>query len=107
AGIRTTVAHLACPQQLAIDPLGNLYTPEVFTHRLRKVDPAGKVTTIAGTGQPADGRGDGGLAVDARLYAPWGVALDRSGNLYVSDFPDGRVRKISPDGKIVTVAGGG
>jgi sugar lactone lactonase YvrE len=107
AGIRTRVAQLACPQQLAIDPLGNLYTPEAFTGRLQKVDPAGKVTTIAGTGRPADRRGDGGLAVDARLYSPWGVALDRAGNLYISDFPDGRVRKISPDGKINTVAGGG
>jgi sugar lactone lactonase YvrE len=107
AGIITTFAHLACPQQLAVDPSGNLYTAELFAHRIRKVDPAGKVTTVAGIGHPADGRGDGGLAVDARLYTPEGVALDPSGNLYISDFPDGRVRKVSPDGKIITVAGGG
>jgi sugar lactone lactonase YvrE len=107
AGIVTTVAHLACPQQLAVDPMGNLYTAELFAHRIRKVDPAGKVTTVTGSGHPADGRGDGGLAVDARLYTPEGVALDHGGSLYISDFPDGRVRRISPDGKIITVAGGG
>jgi sugar lactone lactonase YvrE len=108
AGIITTVVKtLSVPQQIALDPQGNLYAVEFFNHRVRKVDPNGIITTVVGSGHPADGRGDGGLATEARLYHPWGVALDRLGNLYVADFPDGRVRKVGLDGKISTVAGGG
>jgi DNA-binding beta-propeller fold protein YncE len=70
------------------------------------VNPAGIITTYAGTGQPAYG-GDGGPAAAAQIFGPWQLALDRSGNLYVADYGNSRVRKIDSSGIITTVAGGG
>jgi sugar lactone lactonase YvrE len=113
AGIITTVAKgLSLPEQIAVDERGNLYAVELDGGRVRKVDAAGGVTTVAGGGHPADGRGDGGLATKALLTNPLGVALDRTGNLYISDHfvsdnLGGLVRKVSSEGKISTVAGGG
>jgi sugar lactone lactonase YvrE len=98
---------------LAVDAAGNLYTADFVNHRIRKVSPDGIITTVAGSGPtgPAKGAstGDGGLATEARLKGPWGLALDRSGNLFVSEAGSGetgyRVRKVSPAGIITTVAG--
>jgi hypothetical protein len=114
-----TAAKLVHPLGLAVDPTGNLYIADTgltFTGnqwrriadgRVRKVDSAGTITTVAGGGHPADGRGDGGLATDGYLTNPSGLTLDPAGNLYIVDNADNRVRRVSPDGKIVTVAGGG
>src|ERR1035437_2998359 len=90
---------------IAIDRLGNLYLSDTDNHRVRKVS-GGTVTTIAGTGV-AGFSGDGKSAVNAQLNFPYGLALDSAGNVYVADLGNQRVRRISPDGVITTVAGTG
>jgi uncharacterized protein (TIGR03437 family) len=92
-------------QGIAIDRLGNLYLADTDHHRIRKVS-AGTVTTIAGTGV-AGFSGDGGSALNAQLDFPYGLALDSASNVYVADLGNQRVRRISPDGVIVTIAGTG
>jgi sugar lactone lactonase YvrE len=73
---------------------------------VRKVDPFGKITTVAGTGTKGFS-GDGGPATAAQLYTPFGIAVDASGNLFIADTDNARVRKVSPSGTITTVAGVG
>src|ERR1035437_5622205 len=92
-------------QGIAIDRLGNLYLSDTDNHRVRKVS-GGTVTTIAGTGV-AGFSGDGKSAVNAQLNFPYGLALDSAGNVYVADLGNQRVRRITPDGVITTVAGTG
>src|ERR1017187_9140414 len=92
-------------QGIAIDRLGNLYLSDTDHHRVRKVS-AGTVITIAGTGV-AGFSGDGGSALTAQLNFPYGLALDSAGNVYVAHLGNQRVRRISPDGVIATVAGTG
>jgi hypothetical protein len=106
-----TQAQLFVPQNVAVDAAGNLYLSEVFSHRVRRVDArTGIITTVAGSG-PTGGKGsysgDGGPATAATLYGPQALALDPAGNLYIADNLNSRVRKVSPDGIITTVAGGG
>jgi len=104
-GAATSVA-LAVPFALALDSAGNLYIAERGAHRIRKVTPAGTISTVAGTG--SDGfSGDGGPATQARLWTPVGVALDGAGNLYIADSTNFRVRKVTPAGVISTIAGNG
>jgi uncharacterized protein (TIGR03437 family) len=92
-------------QGIAIDRLGNLYLSDTDNHRVRKVS-GGVIATIAGTGVAGFG-GDGGSALTAQLNFPYGLALDSAGNVYVADLGNQRVRKITPDGFITTVAGTG
>jgi len=107
AGAITTVAgnaQLACPHGVAVDASGSLYIADTYSNQLRKVSPDGTISTIAGNG--AHGfAGDGGPALNAMLNAPTGLAMDASGNLYVADTGNNRIRKIGSDGTIVTVAG--
>src|ERR1019366_7763867 len=98
-------AQFSAIQGIAVDCLGNLYLSDTSNHRVRKVS-GGKVTTIAGTGT-AGYSGDGGQAVNAQLNLPYGLALDSAANVYVADYGSQRVRRISPDGVITTVAGTG
>src|SRR6201999_672465 len=91
---------------VAVDTAGNLYIAEFLNHRVRKVSPNGTITTVAGTGI-AGFSGDGGPATDASLNEPFRVALDKAGNLYISDYGNFRVRKVTVDGIIATVAGNG
>ena len=101
-----TSAALRSPTGLALDGQGNLYIAEYNGARVRKVSPAGTISTVAGTGSP--GRtGDGGPATSARLYLPRGVAVDAQGNLYISDDQLSTVRKVSTGGTITTFAGTG
>jgi uncharacterized protein (TIGR03437 family) len=95
-------ASIGVPLGIAIDTAGNLYFNDYTNGRIRKVDTAGIITTVAGngmTGVPA--RGDGGPATSATLSAPGGVAVDRSGNLYFSDGPS--IRKVNAAGIITTI----
>ena len=101
-----TSAQLAQPEGLAIDSLGNLYIADAANHRIRMVTPAGVISTIAGNGHPGFG-GDNGPAAAAQLNQPYDVALDSSGNLYIADFGNQRVRRIDSSGNITTVAGNG
>lgn len=105
-GGKATEASLEGPTALAIDGSGNLYVAEFYHHRIRRIDPGGLITTIAGTGTRGCG-GDGGPAAEALLNGPTGLAADRDGNLFVSERRSHRVRRISPDGLIATVVGTG
>jgi len=97
-------ALLAAPGSIAIDTSDNIYLTSM-NNCIRKIDPNGTITTIAGKG--SNGLGDGGQAIDAQFCDPTGIETDADGNIYVGDSFNHRVRKISPDGKIVTVAGTG
>src|SRR5207244_1084634 len=96
-------ARLPGPSGLAMDRAGNLYMVDNVANRVRRVD--------AATGPIGNGKGsfsgDGGPATAAALSNPQGLAFDGAGNLYIADQTNGRVRKVSPDGIITTVAGGG
>ncbi|MFB3778173.1 MAG: hypothetical protein ACE141_11195 [Bryobacteraceae bacterium] len=97
-------AQLASPAGIALDPAGNLFIADALNHRVRKVS-AGIITTVAGNGT-AGFSGDNGPAELARLNHPTAIAIDAAGNLYVADYGNCRVRKIS-NGIITTVAGNG
>jgi hypothetical protein len=90
---------------IAVDSSGNLYIADTDNWRIRKVSTSGIISTVAGKGTEGFS-GDGGAATSAELY-PWGVALDPSGNLYIADGRNYRVRKVSTSGIISTVAGNG
>lgn len=99
-----TRALLATVEGVAVDPLGNYYLSDTDSHRIRRISPKGIISTVAGTGKPGFS-GDGGPASLAQLNLPYGLAADLTGNLYVADFGNHCIRKISPDGLISTVAG--
>ncbi|WKK22294.1 NHL repeat-containing protein [Streptomyces olivoreticuli] len=97
---------LNTPLGLAVDGARNLYIADYGNHRVRKVTPNGIITTVAGNGQ-AGFVSDGGPAVATKLSSPHGVAVDAAGNLYIADYGNHRVRKVTPNGIITTVAGNG
>ena len=99
-------AQLGNPAGVALDNLGNVYVADSATDRIRKIDTAGTISTIAGDGT-FNFSGDGGPATAARLGTPLDVALDSAGSLYIADIRTGRVRKVDTSGKITTIAGGG
>jgi uncharacterized protein (TIGR03437 family) len=99
-------AILNQPEGIAVDINGNIYVADADDHRVRRIAPDGKISTFVGTGVPGFS-GDGGPAESARLNTPYGMCLDTRGNLYIADLSNARVRRVSTDGKITTVAGGG
>ena len=105
-GSNATTVPLRSPQGVVVDSIGNIYISDTSDNRIRKVSPFGIISTYAGTGVPAYG-GDRGKATSAQLSAPFGLALDTNGNLYVADRDNYRVRRIGIDGTINTVAGNG
>jgi uncharacterized protein (TIGR03437 family) len=103
AGLATK-AQLNNPDGVAVDSAGNLYLADTFNNRIRKVSNA-VIATVAGNGTLGFS-GDNGPAASAQLAYPWGVAVDSVGNLYIADYGNNRVRKVS-GGAITTVAGNG
>ena len=101
-----TLATLRRPSGVAVDGQGNVYIADRDNSRVRKVSPGGTITTFAGTDKEGFA-GDGGPANSALLYRPDGVAVDGSGNVYIADTFNNRVRKVSPGGTISTFAGTG
>jgi len=101
-----TAARLFCPRGLAADAQGNLFIADSGNSRVRKVGPDGTITTVAGSGA-AGYSGDGGPATSALLNFPRGLAVDSKGNLYIADGRNYRVRKVTPEGIISTLAGTG
>jgi uncharacterized protein (TIGR03437 family) len=103
--IQAKSAQLFNPRDVALDKDGNLYIADMYNHRVRKVDPQGVITTVAGTGNLGYG-GDGGSALAADFNYTRGVVVDKDGNLYIADMYNHRVRKVSK-GIVSTVAGTG
>lgn len=101
-----TAARLNLPMGVAVDSTGVLYVSEYHNNRVRKITADGRISTFVGTGAVGSG-GDGGPAVSAQLNRPHAVAVDGSGALYIADHGNHRVRKVTADGKISTVAGTG
>ena len=100
-----TAAQLVFPAGVTVDAAGNLYIADTGNQRIRKVS-NGVITTVAGFGPASPGLGDNGPATSAGLNYPSGVGVDSTGNLYIEDTVNNRIRKVS-NGVITTIAGGG
>ena len=98
-------AELANPFSMAADAAGNVYVADRDNHRVRRIDTNGNITTVAGNGEQGF-FGDGGLATSATLNTPTAVAVDASGNIYIADSNNNRIRVIA-NGNINTFAGNG
>lgn len=101
-----TSAFLNHPVGIALDSAGALYIADQMNHRIRKVSTDGKISTVAGNGLPGYS-GNGGKAVNARLYYPTGISVDASGNIFIADYTNNRIRMVMEDGTINTIAGTG
>ena len=89
-----------------MDISGNVYIADTENNKIRMVSRTGIITTIAGTGT-AGSNGDGGAATSAQLNSPFGVSVDISGNMYIADYYNSKIRKVTSTGIITTFAGGG
>ncbi|MCS6817687.1 MAG: hypothetical protein NZ746_09955 [Blastocatellia bacterium] len=99
-------ASLNVPMHVVFDNAGNLYVADSGNNRVRKIDPSGVITTVAGSSARGFS-GDGGSALQARLNMPVALALGDDGTLFIADSGNNRVRAVDPQGVIRTVAGGG
>ncbi|MBL8204070.1 MAG: hypothetical protein JNM09_07560 [Blastocatellia bacterium] len=99
-------SQLYLPETVTLDSAGNLYIADKGNHRIRKVTRSGFISTVAGSGQLGSS-GDGGLAINAAMNQPNGVAVDSAGNLYIADTNNHRIRKVTAAGLITTIAGTG
>jgi sugar lactone lactonase YvrE len=103
-GNTATNAELSYPEGVAVDASGNLFFAD--GGRIRKVDTSGIITTVAGNGTNGYS-GDGNTATNAELNGPQGVAVDATGNLFIADLGNNRIRKVGTNGIITTVVGNG
>lgn len=92
------------PTGVALDASGNVYVADLLNNMIRKITPAGLVTTLAGNGNIGS---QNGAAATATFYFPSSLAMDDSGNLLIADGVNNLIRKIAPDGSVSTVAGNG
>ena len=92
----TGTAEFRGPGGVAVDAAGNVYVGDTYSSRIRKVDPSGNVTTLAGNGTGGYVDGTGGPTGTVEFKGPGGVAVDTAGNVYVADYDNNRIRKISP-----------
>ena len=101
---RDTSATFDLPEGIAVDASGNVYVADNGNNLIRKITPAGQVTTLAGSGQAGSANGNG---TSASFNSPFGIAVDASGNVYVTDSGNNLIRKVSPSGTVTTFAGSG
>ncbi|ADP85100.1 serine/threonine-protein kinase [Pseudofrankia inefficax] len=101
-----TSAELNGPGTAVVDKNGNIYVPDTANNRIRKITPDGKITTVVGNGT-AGFSGDGGPATQAEINSVEGIAVGPDGSLYLADYSNERIRKVTPDGIISTIAGTG
>ena len=99
-------ANLWSPNDTAVDSAGTIWIADTFNHRVRRVDATGTITTFAGNGRQGYS-GDNGDALNASLNYPRGIAVDGAGNIYIADSSNYRIRKVTPQRIITTVAGNG
>jgi uncharacterized protein (TIGR03437 family) len=101
-------ALLWSPAGVAVDAAGDLFIADTVNNVIREVSASsGNISTVAGNYALQSFAGDGGPATSAGLYRPTGVFVDTSGNLYIADYGDNRIRKVSTSGTITTIAGNG
>lgn len=105
-GGAATAAQLYGPRGIAVDAAGNVFFSDYANNRIRKISTSGVITTVAGNGMPGFG-GDTGPATNAKLNFAWGVAVDVTGNLYIADQLNCRIRKVNTSGTISTIGGTG
>jgi uncharacterized protein (TIGR03437 family) len=106
-GLAATAATLNAPAAVAADSSGNLYISEQSGNVVRKVNTSGIISTVAGTGTAGAPDSEQGIALNQKLNGPQGLACDSAGGLLIADSNNHRIRRLSPDGTIATVAGTG
>jgi len=98
-------ARFSYPMGIAVDAQGNVYVADMYDQSIRKVSPAGVVTTLAGSDSGAESGNTDGVGSAALFFNPSAVAVDGAGNVYVADTGNGEVRKVTPSGAVTTLAG--
>jgi PKD repeat protein len=105
-----SAAEMSYPWGIAQDAIGNIYFSDNGNNRIRKINTSGIISTVAGDGySPGFGgySGDGGPATNAELYEPQGISLDATGNIFIADINNNRIRMVNTSGIITTIAGNG
>ena len=106
-GAAAALAQLSDPSAVKVDAAGNIYIADRGNDCIRKINTSGIISTIAGTAGTSGFAGDGAAATAALLNTPGSIAIDGSGNIYISDYGNHAIRKVDAAGIITTVAGGG
>lgn len=106
-GVLATTAFVSATGGIEVDAAGNIYFADLGNNTIRKISTSGIITTVAGTPTVAGYSGDGGAATAAKLNAPYDVAVDAAGNLYIADQNNHCIRKVTTAGVISTICGNG